>query len=192
MPGHLRGQTPWQTRVPPTCTPHLRAQLAAATKARGGQQGGSQPGGAGPDRLPLPPANPRRPDWPLLPWPAPSARPVSPRAARTQARCCQTGYPFSGNPLPTMAAMAGDCARARASDQSIPQAATGVAAERIKTVMSTDDRKWVTRKDAAALARCSQDSIVRTEKKHKLQTRTNDAKATLLNTDDLIRVGLTA
>jgi hypothetical protein len=91
-----------------------------------------------------------------------------------------------------MAAMAGDCARARASDQSIPQAATGVAAERIKTVMSTDDRKWVTRKDAAALARCSQDSIVRTEKKHKLQTRTNDAKATLLNTDDLIRVGLTA
>jgi hypothetical protein len=56
--------------------------------------------------------------------------------------------------------------------------------------MSTDDRKWVTRKDAAALARCSQDSIVRAQTKHKLQTRTNDAKATMLNTDDLVRVGL--
>jgi hypothetical protein len=89
-----------------------------------------------------------------------------------------------------MAGWAGDCARGRAPDQSIPQAATGVAAARIKTVMPTDARKWVTRKDAAALARCSQDSIVRTEKKHKLQTRTNDAKATLLNTDDLVRVGL--
>ena len=88
------------------------------------------------------------------------------------------------------AGLAGDCARAGAPDESIPQAATGVAAERIKTVMSTDDRKWVTRKDAAALARCSQDSIVRAQTKHKLQTRTNDAKATLLNTDDLVRVGL--
>jgi uncharacterized small protein (DUF1192 family) len=56
--------------------------------------------------------------------------------------------------------------------------------------MSTDDNQWVTRKDAALLARCSQDSIVRAQTKHKLQTRTNDAKATLLNTDDLVRVGL--
>ena len=56
--------------------------------------------------------------------------------------------------------------------------------------MSTDDSTWVTRKDAAALARCSQDSIVRAQTKHKLQTRTGDANATLLNMDDLVRVGL--
>ena len=31
---------------------------------------------------------------------------------------------------------------------------------------------------------------MRAQTKHKLQTRTNDAKATLLNTDDLVRVGL--
>jgi hypothetical protein len=86
-----------------------------------------------------------------------------------------------------MAGWAGDCACAAAPNQSIPQAATVAAAERHHP-MSTDDRKWVTRKEAAALARCSQDSIERTEKKHKLETRTNDAGATLLNLDDLVRV----
>ena len=55
--------------------------------------------------------------------------------------------------------------------------------------MSTDDNKWVTRKDAAVLGRCSQDSSERTVKKHELPTRTTDANATLLNVDDLVRVG---
>ena len=63
------------------------------------------------------------------------------------------------------------------------------AAERNVYAMSTDDRKWVTRKDAAALARCSEDAIKDTQKKHELPTRTNAAKATLLNLDDLVRGG---
>ena len=53
----------------------------------------------------------------------------------------------------------------------------------------TDDRQWVTRKDAADLARCSQDAIRATQKKHQLPTRTNAAGATQLRTEDLIRVG---
>jgi len=84
--------------------------------------------------------------------------------------------------------MAGDCACVCAHHQSIPQAATLAAAER-HYPMSTDDSQWVTRKDAAALGRCSQDSIQRTAKKHKLPTRTNKAGATLLSLDDLVRVG---
>jgi uncharacterized small protein (DUF1192 family) len=55
--------------------------------------------------------------------------------------------------------------------------------------MSTDDKQWVTRKDAAALARCSEDAIKDTQKKHKLPTRTGTAGATLLSLDDLVRVG---
>ena len=55
--------------------------------------------------------------------------------------------------------------------------------------MSTDDNSWITRKDAAALARCSEDAIKDTQKKHKLPTRTGTAGATLLNLDDLVRVG---
>ena len=70
--------------------------------------------------------------------------------------------------------MAGHCAST--PDQSSPQAAT-VAAAQGQYPMSTDDKKWVIRKDAAALARRSQDSIERTEKKHELQTRTTAAKA---------------
>ena len=86
------------------------------------------------------------------------------------------------------AGVAGDCARAAAPNQSIPQAATRAAAERHHP-MSTDDNSWVTRKDAAALARCSEDAIKDTQKKHKLPTRTGTAGATLLNLDDLVRVG---
>jgi hypothetical protein len=55
--------------------------------------------------------------------------------------------------------------------------------------MSTDDSVWVTRKEAAALARCSQDSIERTQKKHKLETRTSSVGATMIALDDLVRVG---
>jgi len=55
--------------------------------------------------------------------------------------------------------------------------------------MSTDDNQWVTRKDAAALARCSEDAIKDTQKKHKLPTRTGTAGATLLSLNDLVRVG---
>lgn len=55
--------------------------------------------------------------------------------------------------------------------------------------MSTDESKWVTRKDAAALARCSEDAIKDTQKKHKLPTRTGAAGATLLSLQDLVRVG---
>jgi hypothetical protein len=101
------------------------------------------------------------------------------------ARYRERRFPSSGNPL---AAVAGDCPRAGTPDQSIPQAATVAAAER-QYPMSTDDSQWVTRKDAAVLARCSEDSIRLTQKNHELQTRTNAAKATLLNLDDLVRVG---
>ena len=52
-----------------------------------------------------------------------------------------------------------------------------MAAAQRQYPMSTDDKKWVIRKDAAALARRSQDSIERTQKKHELQTRTTAAKA---------------
>ena len=55
--------------------------------------------------------------------------------------------------------------------------------------MSTDDNAWVTRKDAAALARCSEDAIKDTQKKYKLPTRTGAAGATLLSLEDLVRVG---
>jgi uncharacterized small protein (DUF1192 family) len=55
--------------------------------------------------------------------------------------------------------------------------------------MSTDDNAWVTRKDAAAVARCSEDAIKDTQKKHNLPTRTGAAGATLLSLDDLVRVG---
>jgi hypothetical protein len=88
----------------------------------------------------------------------------------------------------TPAGLAGDCAWPGAPNQSIPQAATRAAAER-QYPMSTDDNQRVTRKDAAALARCSEDAIKDTQKKHKLPTRTGTAGATLLNLDDLVRVG---
>jgi len=166
---------------PPICVLGSPLPPGAGVGSRGAA------GGTGPFKPPPPPANPRRPDWLPLPWPAPSARRVSPSAAHLPWRCRPVRPPSGAT---AAVALAGYCARAGAPDQSIPQAATGVAAERNVYAMSTDVRKWVTRKDAAALARCSQDSIVRTEKKHKLQTRTNDAKATLLNTDDLVRVGL--
>jgi hypothetical protein len=39
------------------------------------------------------------------------------------------------------------------------------------------------------VARCSEDAIKDTQKKHKLPTRTGTAGATLLNLDDLVRVG---
>jgi uncharacterized small protein (DUF1192 family) len=51
--------------------------------------------------------------------------------------------------------------------------------------MSTDDNAWVTRKDAVALARCSEDAIKDTQKKHKLPPRTGTAGSTLLSLDDL-------
>jgi len=86
------------------------------------------------------------------------------------------------------AGLAGDCARRGAPNQSIPQAATRAAAER-QYPMSTDDNAWVTRKDAAALARCSEDAIKDTQKKYKLPTRTGAAGATLLSLEDLVRVG---
>jgi hypothetical protein len=55
--------------------------------------------------------------------------------------------------------------------------------------MPSDDHEWITRRDAAALGRCSEDAIKATQKRHQLETRTNAAKATLLNTADLVRVG---
>jgi hypothetical protein len=143
-------------------------------------------GGAGPFKLPLSPVSLRQPAWLPLPWPAPSAGRVSPRAAHLPWRCRPVRLPSGAT---AAVVLAGYCAGAGAPDQSTPQAATVAAAERHHP-MSTDDDQWVTRKDAATLARCSQDSIVRAQTKHKLQTRTNDAKATLLNTDDLVRVGL--
>jgi len=57
--------------------------------------------------------------------------------------------------------------------------------------MPTDanDEDWITRKEAADLAGCSEDAIKYTQTKHQLETRTNAAKAILLRTADLIRVG---
>jgi hypothetical protein len=145
-------------------------------------------GGAGPLELRSATTNPRPRGQLRLPCVAPPARPVSSRATHLPVRCRTTGYPSRRNPLPATAGMAGDCARAGAPDQSIPQAATRAAAER-QHPMSTDDSVWVTRKEAAALARCSQDSIERTEKKHDLETRTSSVGATMLALDDLVRVG---
>jgi len=53
----------------------------------------------------------------------------------------------------------------------------------------TDANDWVTRKEAAVLARCSEDAIRATQKKHQLETRTNAAGATQLRVADLVRVG---
>jgi hypothetical protein len=57
--------------------------------------------------------------------------------------------------------------------------------------MPTDanDEDWLTRKEAADLAGCSQDAIKYTQTKHQLETRTNAAGAILLRTADLVRVG---
>jgi hypothetical protein len=143
-------------------------------------------GGAGPARLPLAPVNLRSVGWLPQPWPA---GPIGPPG---EPSGCPHAGAFSPDGVPVQRQSpdrhGGDCARPGAPDQSIPQAAILAAAER-QYPMSTDDSQWVTRKVAAALGRCSQDSIERTVKKHKLQTRTNDAKATLLNLDDMVRVG---
>ena len=51
-----------------------------------------------------------------------------------------------------------------------------------------DDQDWVTRKEAADLAHCSEDAIKATQKKHQLETQTNANGAIMLRTADLVRV----
>jgi hypothetical protein len=48
---------------------------------------------------------------------------------------------------------------------------------------------WVPRDDMAVLADCSVDTIRRDEKKHGLETRTDDAGRVLVNVGDFLRIG---
>lgn len=49
--------------------------------------------------------------------------------------------------------------------------------------------EWITRKDAAVLARCSQDAIKATAAKHQLEQRTNAGGAIEMRLGDLVAVG---
>jgi hypothetical protein len=142
----------------------LRARLAATTGGRGGRRGVG--GGARPARVQSPPAKLRPPGRGEVALAGPFAviGPCAPRSGGPRpGALSHYGVPVQAQ---SRAGMAGDCARAGSPNHPTPQAATGVVAERNKYPMSTDDNQWVTRKDAAVLARCSQDSIERTVKKH--------------------------
>ena len=54
---------------------------------------------------------------------------------------------------------------------------------------NVEDEEWISRADAAELARCSEATIIRLEGKHGLETRTGPAGQKLLRLADLVRIG---
>ena len=168
MPGHLRGQMPRQNGVPPTCTPPFACSAPSRHQGEGWAAGGNQ--GSRAVQAPVVAGKPA----PAGLAAAVLAGPVGESSGRPHAfALSRDGVPVQRQSPAGTGGHGGGLRPRRSTEPSTPQAATGVAAERIKTVMSTDDRKWVTRKDAAALARCSQDSIVRAQTKHKQGTRSS-------------------
>ena len=57
------------------------------------------------------------------------------------------------------------------------------------TAQTIQHDDWILRADAAAIARCSEDSIRRDISNHELKTRRDDRKRVLVKVADLIRVG---
>ena len=64
-----------------------------------------------------------------------------------------------------------------------------ISTEVINTDPSAVDDRWISRKDAAALARCSQATIKRDEDKHKLDTREGVNGAVLVEIAGLVKIG---